>query len=122
MGFSMGILPEGAEPNPYVEIPIRTQLNAAKQMDTEAFRWSRNHVNTRTADVVVVLPGGAGTQSELELAVAARKPTIALMGEAGTIGTLVRLAENQLALAGGEIVQVAIRTEDAISFLKNHLD
>jgi predicted Rossmann-fold nucleotide-binding protein len=29
---------------------------------------SRNHINALTADLVVVLPGGSGTLSELELA------------------------------------------------------
>ncbi|MDX1512557.1 MAG: hypothetical protein R3174_02335 [Gammaproteobacteria bacterium] len=49
--------------NPHVEIPVFTHLPASS---TESL--SRNHINVLTSDVVLVLPGGSGTLSELELA------------------------------------------------------
>lgn len=54
-------------PNEFVEIPIFTHLpySGAQGKDN----LSRNHINVLTSDVIVVLPGRSGTQSELELAV-----------------------------------------------------
>ena len=49
--------------NDFVEIPIFTHLP-----DSSAEPTSRNHINVLTSDVVLVLPGGSGTLSELELA------------------------------------------------------
>ena len=48
------------------EIVIRTHLPLSGNKGTDAL--SRNHINALTADYVVVLPGGAGTLSELQLA------------------------------------------------------
>ncbi len=50
--------------NEFVEIPIFTHLP-----DSSAEPLSRNHINVLTADAVLVLPGGSGTLSELELTV-----------------------------------------------------
>jgi uncharacterized protein (TIGR00725 family) len=88
-GLVIGVLkgfpaPEGrvvsATPNPWVEVPIRTHLPLSGDQGTDAL--SRNHVNVLTADVVVVLPGGAGTRSEVELAVRYAKPVVAFLGSA----------------------------------------
>ena len=46
---------------------------------------SRNHINVLSSDVIVALPGGAGTRSEVELAVMYRKPVISYLGEDGVI-------------------------------------
>lgn len=54
-------------PNPYVELPIFTHLPHSGSLGKDAL--SRNHINVLTSNVLVVLPGGAGTASELELAV-----------------------------------------------------
>jgi len=70
-----------ATPNRWVEVPIRTHLPLSGVQGTDAL--SRNHVNVLTADVVVVLPGGAGTRSEVELAVRYAKPLVAFLGSAG---------------------------------------
>jgi len=48
------------------EIVIRTHLPLSGKKGTDPL--SRNHINTLTADLVVILPGGSGTLSELQLA------------------------------------------------------
>lgn len=70
-----------ATPNPWVEVPIHTHLPLSGSQGTAAL--SRNHVNVLTADVVVALPGGAGTRSEVELAVRYAKPIVAFPGADG---------------------------------------
>jgi len=77
-GQCIGILRAGVEPNEFVEIPIRTHLSLSGDRGTDPL--SRNHVNVLTADVVVVLPGGAGTRSELELAVRYGRPVVVFIG------------------------------------------
>ncbi len=67
--------PVGGYPNRWVEIAIRTHLPARGRAG--AGRLSRNHINVLTADVVVVLPGGAGTASEVRLAVRYGRPVVA---------------------------------------------
>lgn len=73
-GLSLGILRGGEDPrtpppgypNPWVELVVQTHLpeSGARGHD----RMSRNHLNVLSSDVVVALPGGAGTASEVELA------------------------------------------------------
>lgn len=72
---------EGAAPNPWVELPIRTHLPLSGAEGTDAA--SRNHINVLTADVVVGLPGGEGTRSEMVLAVRYGRPVIAYLGAGG---------------------------------------
>lgn len=92
-GLAIGVLPgragdRGYEafagyPNEFVEIAIRTHLD---RTGTEgAHVLSRNHINVLSADVVVALPGGAGTASEVELAARYGKPVILWLGEQGSI-------------------------------------
>ncbi len=73
-GSTIGILPwdddrreprEGY-PNPWIEIPILTHLPLSGERGTDPL--SRNHVNVLSADVIVALPGGSGTASEVSLA------------------------------------------------------
>ena len=64
-------------PNPWVEIPIRTHLPLSGTHGTEAM--SRNHINVLSADVIVALPGGQGTLSEVKLALEYRRPVIAYL-------------------------------------------
>ncbi len=76
-GLVIGVLPfhEAAPasgyPNPWVEITIRTHLG----QDGAEFS-SRNHVNVLTSDVVVALPGSAGTASEVALSVRYGRPVV----------------------------------------------
>lgn len=66
--------PEGY-PNPWVELPIFTHLPLSGERGAEPL--SRNHINVLSSDVVVALPGGPGTRSELLLALAYGRPVIA---------------------------------------------
>lgn len=74
--------PEGY-PNPWVELPIYTHLPATGVRGLES--GSRNHVNVLTADVVVGLPGSAGTASEMALAVRYGRPVVAYVGDRSEI-------------------------------------
>ncbi|HXV75779.1 MAG TPA: hypothetical protein VD788_05615 [Candidatus Polarisedimenticolaceae bacterium] len=66
-------------PNPWVEIPIATHLPLSGARGTETM--SRNHINVLTADLIVALPGGAGTSSEVALAVAYGRPVVVFAGD-----------------------------------------
>ncbi len=61
-------------PNPYVELAVRTHLLLSGKRGHEL--GSRNHINVLTSDVIVALPGGPGTRSEIELALGYGKPAI----------------------------------------------
>lgn len=83
-GLSLGILPADdaapghpppGYPNACVEVAIRTHLPLRGARGTEPL--SRNHLNVLSADALVALPGGPGTQSELRLALRYRRPAVA---------------------------------------------
>ena len=86
--------PAARYPNRWVEIPIRTHLGGLG-----ADPLSRNHVNVLTSDVVVALPGSVGTASEVDLAIAYRRPTVLLgdldraKGLPGAVATASSVAE-----------------------------
>lgn len=74
-------------PNPFVELAVRTHLDArGAEGDSAA---SRNHVNVLSSDVVVALPGGEGTASEVVLALRYGRPLV-LLGDVGRARTLCR--------------------------------
>lgn len=95
-GITIGIVPsESAErpgvprqgsPNPYIDLPIYTHLPLSGIEGQD--RLSRNHINILSSDVVIVLPGGAGTASEVELAIRYGKPMAAFAGEARQLDNL----------------------------------
>jgi len=62
-------------PNPWVEIPIRTHLPLSGARGTDLL--SRNHINILSSDIIIALPGAAGTASEVVLAHRYNKPLIA---------------------------------------------
>jgi predicted Rossmann-fold nucleotide-binding protein len=64
-------------PNPWVELPIVTHLPLSGPLGTED--RSRNHINVLSSTVVVALPGGDGTASEVHLAVRYGRPVIAFV-------------------------------------------
>ena len=68
-GLTIGILPGSSkwEANPFIDIPIVTGLADA-----------RNLVNVLSCDVVIALPGSAGTVSEVALALKNGKPVVLL--------------------------------------------
>jgi uncharacterized protein (TIGR00725 family) len=86
-GMSLGVLPEDATrsrglppegyPNPWVEVAIQTHLPLSGVRGTEPL--SRNHLNVLSARVVVALPGGAGTASEVALALRYGRPLVAFL-------------------------------------------
>lgn len=105
-------------PNPWVEVAIFTHLPYSGREGKHDL--SRNHINVLSADVVVVLPGGDGTASELELALEYGRPVILFLGT-GTVagsdaaglrdrhGDRVRLAasEEELTRALPEVLAAA---------------
>jgi predicted Rossmann-fold nucleotide-binding protein len=66
---------EDGYPNRWVELAIYTHLPHSGAWGTS--RLSRNHINVLSSDVVVALPGGEGTQSEIWLARQYGVPVIA---------------------------------------------
>jgi uncharacterized protein (TIGR00725 family) len=68
-GMTVGILPDDSEEHmsPYVHIPILTGMGNA-----------RNVINVLTSQVVVACEGGAGTLSEVALAIKCGRPVILL--------------------------------------------
>ena len=105
-GLVIGILPcdESMEkprdgyPNQWVEIPVLTHLSASGSSGTEP--RSRNHINILTSDVIVALPGDAGTLSEVKLAVRYGRPIIAFIESDQEIPGLPSSVSTSGSLAG----------------------
>ena len=78
--FPDGIaVPRAGYPNASVELAIFTHLPLSGITGTDP--RSRNHINILTSDVVIVLPGNEGTESEMTLAVRYGKPVIGYFGD-----------------------------------------
>ncbi|MEM2144866.1 MAG: TIGR00725 family protein [Candidatus Jordarchaeaceae archaeon] len=73
-GITVGIIPESdkSRANPFCDIVIATGIGRA-----------RNLVVVNSSDVVVAISGGAGTLSEIALALAENKRVIVLKGSGG---------------------------------------
>ncbi|HVS64723.1 MAG TPA: molybdenum cofactor carrier protein [Thermoanaerobaculia bacterium] len=86
-GLALAVLPGDAEtgeppagyPNPFVELAIRTHLPARGERGGD--HDSRNHLNVLSADAVIALAGGAGTVSEVRLALRYGRPVLVLVGD-----------------------------------------
>ncbi len=84
-GLAFGILPASSEsggvplgyPNAWVDVPIVTHLPGTGDLGVD--RSSRNHINVLSSTVVVALPGGAGTASEVRLAVHYGRPVVGFL-------------------------------------------
>ena len=63
-------------PNSYTEIIIRTHLHLSGTTGKNIA--SRNHIIILSAASIIALPGGVGTQSEVELAIEYKKPLVLL--------------------------------------------
>lgn len=92
-GAVIGILPGSAEgtptggyPNPWVEIAISTHLPLSGERGTDPL--SRNHINVLSSDVLLALPGGAGTASEVRLALRYGRPLVAYLKRRSEIADL----------------------------------
>ena len=87
-------------PNQYIDLPIQTHLHLSGARGKEI--TSRNHIVVLTASIVIALPGGTGTRTEIQLALDYGKPLIILSphGEwkefEKTRATLTRLVENTI--------------------------
>ena len=104
-GLAIGVLPGDAHgrapegyPNPWVELAIRTHLPARGERGAD--RDSRNHLNVLSADVVIALPGGEGTRSEVELALRYGRPLVAFLAERLEIPELPPSVELRAELEG----------------------
>lgn len=78
--------PVAGYPNPWVEIAIHTHL-----VTEQPGLWdglTRNHINILTSDVVIALPGSAGTRHEIEMAVAYGKPVATFFHDPNEMGPL----------------------------------
>lgn len=114
-GLVVGVLPAqsaaAAEPppgypNPWVEIAILTHLPFTGERGTDPL--SRNHINVLSADVVVALPGGAGTRSEVLLARRYRRPLVAWIVDRSE---LPDLPDDVLVVVTFERVQAFVRAQ-----------
>ena len=77
--------PPAGYPNRWVELAIRTHLPLSRDGTAPL---SRNHINVLTADVVIALPGGPGTFSEVRLAVRYSRPCVAFVADRSQISGL----------------------------------
>ena len=76
---------------------------------------SRNHINALSADLVVILPGGAGTLSELQLAWEYGKDIMIFVGK-GNVGG--KTPEDLARQFGG--IEIGRNEQDLRSWLKSH--
>lgn len=117
-GRSVGILPaasgEGSPPrppdgypNPWVELPVMTHLAARGVAGRDAS--SRNHLVVLTGDVVVALPGGPGTVSEIKLALAYHRPLVAHMDRREAMTDLP------------STVPLAPTLDEVLAFVRSHI-
>lgn len=67
-------LPTEVYPNPYIEVPVVTPLDAKAQMDK--MPYSKNYVNVMSSHAIIILPGSHGTRNEVSLAIKYKKPVV----------------------------------------------
>lgn len=74
-GLTIGILPDDhrGRASAHLDVQILTGMGSA-----------RNVINVLSSDVVIACPGGAGTLSEIALALKAGRPVVVLDAEVGT--------------------------------------
>jgi uncharacterized protein (TIGR00725 family) len=102
-----------AEVNAWVELPILTHLPLSGPEGRDSL--SRNHINVLTPDLVVVLPGGPGTLSEIVLAVEYERPLVLWLGK----GTVDGLTAREIVdgVGGGATIRTAETLEDVAALL-----
>ncbi|MBR9980108.1 MAG: TIGR00725 family protein [Desulfatitalea sp.] len=96
-GWTVGVLPDAdaTHASPHIRIPICTGMGSA-----------RNVINVLSSDIVVACAGGAGTLSEIALALKHGKRVITLGFEAEPV---VRLLGPDIALTAAESPEAVIR-------------
>lgn len=103
-GLVIGILPSERKaplngyPNPYVSIPVYTGMSDA-----------RNAIIAKSPDVLVALGGGAGTLSEIGIAVKSGTPVI-IIGE-----TAFKLPADMGCIAAGSAASALLEIEKILS-------
>ncbi|HIK16668.1 MAG TPA: cytochrome [Leptolyngbyaceae cyanobacterium M33_DOE_097] len=100
-GFTVGVLPGSSKAgiSAAVDLPILTGMGSA-----------RNAINVLSSDVVVACGMGAGTASEVALAIKAQKPVVLLNVNATGQQFFGELAP--------QLVQIAMSVEGAIAQIK----
>jgi uncharacterized protein (TIGR00725 family) len=109
-GVSVGVLPAGPPPgypNPWVDVVIQTHL--PDRGEAGASERSRNHINVLSAHVVIALPGGPGTRTEVELALRYGRPPLAYLGPDGAIAGLTRDQLPAVAVTQAEVEAFILR-------------
>ena len=103
-GLTVGILPTATDEgmSEAVDIAIFTDLGSA-----------RNNINALSSHAIVACGMGAGTASEVALALKAKKPVILLNGDRTTRSFFENLSEDNL--------WIAETVEEAIDILRNLL-
>jgi len=93
-GLTVGILPGTVdEANRYVDIKIVTEMGDA-----------RNAINVKSGDSVIVVCGGAGTLSEIGMALKAKKKVIALKPSGGIAAMLAgAVIDGQEIISAGSV-------------------
>ncbi|GAB4281495.1 MAG: hypothetical protein Kow0067_00940 [Coriobacteriia bacterium] len=101
-GLVVGVLPDEdpVRSSRWVDVPICTGMGDA-----------RNAVNALSSRVVVALPGGAGTLSEVALALKAGRVVIALGWDPG----------DAMRAAGGRLLRSAATPEEAVALIVEEL-
>ncbi|MGB4106691.1 MAG: hypothetical protein WBK55_02715 [Alphaproteobacteria bacterium] len=74
MDYAQGLIASEEFPNPYIEIPVITQLDHKAQNDS--MPYSRNNVNVMSSHALIILPGEHGTRNEVALALRYKKPMV----------------------------------------------
>jgi predicted Rossmann-fold nucleotide-binding protein len=92
------------------EIVIRTHLPLSGNEGRDPL--SRNHINALTSDLVVVLPGGDGTLSELQLAWEYGKKIIIYLGKGQVGGKMSQELEKEF--SGVKVAETKQDFEDRI--------
>ncbi len=106
-GLVLGVIKsEASGANAFVELPIATHLPYSGERGTDPL--SRNHINVLTSTVVIALPGGPGTRSELELCLRYDRPVLAYLEN-----------ETQRLLPG---IPYTLRLTEVRAFLDEHLN
>lgn len=89
-GLTVGVLPteDREQMSEYVDIPVCTGMGSA-----------RNNINVLSSDVVVACGSGAGTASEIMLALKAAKPLVLLLPTESLLAFIKELSQSNPVVA-----------------------
>jgi predicted Rossmann-fold nucleotide-binding protein len=133
-GFSIGIIRSSDYPvldentqerrhinytvNEWVEVPIFTHLPLSGEQGTDFM--SRNHINVLASDIVIALPGSAGTYSEVKLRVQYQKPLILFLTNADINGKKAEYFKSDPLFS--KYVSVANSIDEVREHIEMHLE